>query len=291
MNAQDPAWKQLQERLSKLESDLRMMLESTQEDLQIARALQSQLMPNRLPDITGLQTQSRYISALDLSSESYDLIPVHKNRELWVLHTWTSNFGLSSVLLQTLLHMKSAELVKDAQSPEVEVVFDQLTEALCGAQKKGSYRLMVAKLDLNKLLLTGVSAGQAPILLRKFEKGVLGDFSFIEPEGLIKNSKLLDRAPSHEPISALRANRFSHQVAAGSRIFIVGREWNADSTLENFAKPLGLQNILDPDKEDSLLSNLNGLAMKMEDHIKTQPRKSDVTVLGFEINPKVLHLA
>jgi hypothetical protein len=291
MNSQDPSWKLLQDRLRKLEADLRQMLESTNDDLHVARVLQAQLMPNRLPEITGLQAQSRYISARDLSAESYDLIPVHRNRELWILHTWTSNFGLSSVLLQTLVHMKSAELVRDAQSPEVEVVFDKITEALCEAQKKGSYRLMVAKLDLNKLLLTGVSVGQSPILLRKFEKGVLGDFSLIDPENLLKNPKLMDRATNQEPISAFRAHRFSHQLTAGSRFFVVGREWNADAPLEHFCKPLDLSQLQDPASEDSLLSNLNGLAMRMEDHIKTQVRKSDVTVLGFEINAKILHLA
>jgi hypothetical protein len=291
MSDSDAAMKQLQERLMRLERELKILFESTQEDLQMARALQSQLMPNRLPEMIGLQCQARYISARELSSESYDLIPVHRNRELWIIQSWTSSFGLSSVLLQSLLHAKSTELVSTAQGPSVEKVFDDLTESLSSAQKKGTYRLMVARLDLNKLLLEGVGIGQAPVFSRKYEKGSLGDMAYVEPEPILKNASLMQRAPSSEPISALRAYRFSQNLEAGSRFFITGTEWNGDAALLDYAKPLNLKGLLGDLSEDNLLANLNHLAISMEDHMKTQEKKSDVTVIGFELNSRLLHLA
>jgi hypothetical protein len=289
MPSDDNNLKQLQTRLNKLEEEIRLILESTQEDLRIARSLQAQLMPNRLPQITGIEAQARYISAKELSSESYDLIPVHRNRELWIIHSWTSNFGLSGVLLQTLVHMRSKQLVLESQSPEVEVVFDQLTESLCETQKKGSYRLLVAKLDLNALKLSGVAIGSVPFLKRSYSKGSLGEFSYIEAEPLLKNPKLLERALGTEPLSALRAYRFSDQLEAGSRLYLMGREWNGQASLENFAEPLKFKTLLQSSPEDTLLSNLNNLAMRIQDHIKNQ--KHDITVLGLELNSRLLHLA
>jgi len=291
MSDSDVALKQLQERLQRLERELNVLFEATQDDLQLARALQSQLMPNRLPEMIGLQCQARYISARELSSESYDLIPVHRNRELWIVQSWTSSFGLSSVLLQSLLHTKSVELLQNAQGPSVEKVFDDLTESLTSAQKKGSYRLLVARLDLNKLLLEGVAVGQTPIFARKYEKGVLGDMAYVEPEALLKNPSLLNRAPSTEPISSLRAYRFSQNLEAGSRFFITGSEWNGQAALTDYAKPLNLKGLMGDGIEDNLLSNINHLAISMEDHMKTQEKKSDVTVIGFELNSRLLHLA
>lgn len=291
MSSGESATQQLQERLKKLEFELRNMLESTNNDLQLARMLQTQLMPNRLPNIIGLQTQARYISARELSSESYDLIPANNNRELWMIHSWTSNFGLSAVLLQTLLHLKSTEILKNGHTPEVHVVFDQITEALCMAQKKGSYRLMVAKLDLNTLTLSGTSIGQAPFLIRKFEKGILSEYVFVEPDMILKNPSLMERALSSDPLSALKANRFDYLVSPGSRLFLVGREWNSEAKLDTLAKPLELQTLFDTDKTDTLLSNINNLAIKIEDHIKNNTKKSDITIIGFEVNSKLLHLA
>jgi hypothetical protein len=290
-SSSDAGLKQLQERLIRLEKELRVLFEATQEDLRLARELQSQLMPNRLPEMTGLQCQSRYISARELSSESFDLIPVHRNRELWIVQSWTSSFGLSSVLLQSLLHTKSQHLVQNAQGPSVEKVFDDLTESLTGAQKKGSYRLLVAKLDLNKLLLEGASVGVAPIFARKYEKGVLGDVSYVEPEALMKNPSLLKRAAAQEPISALRAHRFSTTIEAGSRFFVTGSEWRGEAELSDYAKPLDLKGLMGDGKQDTLLANINHLAISMEDHMKSSEKKSDITVIGFEINSRLLHLA
>ncbi|MEO5668661.1 MAG: hypothetical protein ABIR96_11430 [Bdellovibrionota bacterium] len=291
MDTSDAALKQLQERLQRLEKELVSLFDATQEDLRLARALQSQLMPNRIPEMTGLQCQARYISARELSSESYDLIPVHRNRELWIVQSWTSSFGLSSVLLQSLIHTKSVELVQTAQGPSVEKVFDDLTESITAAQKKGSYRLMVAKLDLNKLLLEGVGIGQAPVFARKYEKGILGDISYVEPEPLLKNPALMARAPSTDPISSLRAYRFSQNLEAGSRFFVTGSEWNSGTELADYAKPLDLKGLIGTDTEDNLLANINHLAISMEDHMKAQQKKSDITVIGFELNSRLLHLA
>ncbi len=291
MTDSDGGIRNLQERLVRLERELRSLLETTQEDLRLARTLQTQLMPNRLPEMVGLQCHARYISARELSSESYDLIPVHRNRELWIVQSWTSSFGLSSVLLQSLVRMKSTELIQNSQGPQVEKVFDDLTESLTQAQKKGTYRLLVARIDLNKLLLEGVAIGQAPLLVRSYTKGVMGEMAYVSPEPILKNASLLSRASSETPISSLRAYRFSHTLEAGSRVFVTGSEWNADSPLEDWAKPLRFKNLLDDGKEDVLLANLNHLAMSMEDHLKTKGRTSDVTVIGLEINPRLLHLA
>lgn len=290
-DSSDVALKQLQERLQRLEKELVSLFESTQEDLRLARALQKQLMPNRLPEMVGLQCHARYISARELSSESYDLIPVHRNRELWIVQSWTSSFGLSSVLLQSLIHTKSAELVQSAQGPSVEKVFDDLTESLTSAQKKGTYRLMVARLDLNKLILEGVAVGQTPVFVRKFEKGLLGEMSYIEPEPLLKNPSLLAPASSTDPISALRAYRFTRGLEAGSRFFVTGSDWNSEAQLADYAKPLTLKALAGEENEDKLLSNINHLAMSMEDHLKAKSKKADITVIGFELNSRLLHLA
>ena len=280
----------LKERFNKLEGDLKGLLESTQDDLEIARALQAQMTPTEIPELPNLKGSIRYVSALEMNSESFDFIPLRTNKELWIIQTWTSSFGLSSVLLKSLLRIKSAQILENQENPIPETIFDLLTNALCDVQKKGSYRLSITKVDLTKLELSGVSIGQPPILLREYNKGVLGQFSWVMPEPLIANSNLLEATPAQEPISSLRSYRFSKTLVPGSRLYLTGRQWNSKSTFEDYAKPFELSNIMENDRDDSLLSNMNHLSIQMKEHLDKSDTKSDITVIGLEIDPRALRL-
>jgi len=281
----------MKERFRKLENDLKSLLESTQDDLHLARTLQKHLTPTEIPQLPGLKGSVRYVSAMEMNSESFDFIPLKSNKELWIIQSWTSSFGLSSVLMQSLIRVKSAQILEKQENPLPEVIFDLLTDTIVEAQKKGSYRLSIHKLDLKKLELSGVSIGQAPVLTRAYEKGLLGNFAWIAPESLISNPELLKPANSTQPISSLRAYRYNTILQPGTRLYFSGKQWNSESSFEEYAKPLKLGNIQENDRDDSLLSNMNHLSIRMQEHLEKTEHKSDLTLIGLEIDPRTLRLA
>ncbi len=280
----------LKERFQKLEKDLKTLLESTQDDLHLARALQNHLTPTQIPELPGIKGSIRYVSAMEMNSESFDFIPLKNNKELWIIQAWTSSFGLSNVLMQSLIKIKSVQILEKQDNPVPEVIFDLLTETMVEAQKKGSYRLGITKIDIKKLEITGISIGQPPILFREYEKGSLGQFAWIAPEALIANSQLLEAADSTSPISSLRAYRYNKVVQAGSRLYFTGRQWNPKSSFEDYAKPFELKNIRENDRDDSLLSNMNHLSIRMKDHLERTDHKADITLIALEIDPRTLRL-
>jgi hypothetical protein len=278
----------LKAKLDKLEQHLQALLESTQEDLEIARHLQKLLMPNRLPEIHGLKCLARYISAHDLAAESFDIVAADNKREVWMVLSWTSSFGLGSVLLQSLINLKANGLFKggrDNLTPEE--AFDEITQALTEAQKKATYRLGVLRLDMNSLKLKGCFTGLPPMLYRPREKSAFGNWAYAQPEQLIRNPKLLERADSQNPVTSAKAYRWEFQLPPGSRFFLLGKEWNPETNLETWMKPLSLTQ----PGSGALLEDLNQLLMRAEDHMKQSTRKADLTALAFELDSRVLHLA
>ncbi len=278
----------LKAKLDKLEQQLQSLFESTQEDLEIARHLQKLLMPNRLPDIHGLKCLARYISSHELAAESFDIIPADNKREVWMLTSWTSSFGLGSVLVQSLIHLKAQGLFKggrDNLTPEE--AFDEITQSMTEAQKKATYRLGVVRLDMNSLKLKGCSIGMPPLLYRPREKNNFGPWSYAQPEALVRDPRLLERADSQQPVSSAKAYRWEFQLPPGSRFFLLGKEWNPETNLETWMKPLALTQ----PAAGTLLEDLNHLLMRAEDHLKASSHKADLTALAFELDSRVLHLA
>ncbi len=281
--------KEIREKLKIFESNLQDMLAATQEDLAIAEELQKVLMPNRLPEIPGLQCLARYIPAHQISCEGFDIIPTKDGRQVWLFTSWTESFGLSSLLLQALVHLQSKALVESKLQHSPSEVFNDLSVSLSQAKKSASYRLSVAKLDLSSLNFTGVSIGCVPPLKRISNRNQMEAWGFVQNEAFLQKPELLEAANSAAPAIADNAYHFSFTLEPGSRLCLLSTEWNREArTLNDFSKAL----LLGQAKPQwTLLEDMNHLLLSASDQLKRTQRVADLTALVFEVDRKKLHLA
>ncbi len=276
---------QLKERLEKLEKTLHKLAAEMDNDLNVARALQKLLLPNRTKEIPGVKSLARYISAQQIASESFDLIPTKDGRELWIFTAWTQSFGLSSVLLQALVHLQSRALVESRPNIGLDEAFNELSTALADAKKAGGYRLMVAKLNTSTLELSGVSTGFAPWLRRARGPGGYGPWDFVSKNAFAPLVPASSAAPQH----ATQAQHFSFHATPGTRLLWLSSGWNEAATSSDvYLKPLELGTA---GTANDLADELNHVLIHAQAHLKSTNVEADLTALLLEVDAKKLHIA
>jgi len=283
-------------RLKTLEARLAQLVQSTREDLDIARALQRTLMPNRLPEVPGLTCYARYIGEGDLSAEGFDLIPTKGGAQVWLVGSWTERFGLGSLLLQSLVSLQSRALVEAKPKTSVQEVFNELSIALTEARKSGHYRLHVARLDMSTLQVEGCAIGSLPLLRRSLDRTSWGPWDFVQSEALRQRPELLAAAVSAAPVLANQAYAYSFALPPGSRLFYLGASWLGEEPtrmppLAAVEAKLGVRMNEATESGSSLLEDLNALLKRAEDALSADLRRADLATLAFDVDPRRLHLA
>jgi len=285
---------QLKIKLEQLQSHLEKLLQGAELDLDIARNLQKLLHQNRLPEIQGIKCLARYISAHGISSEGFDLISTKKGREVWMILSWAETFGLSSILLQSLVHLQSKALVESKSELSYDEVFNDLSHSLVNAKKAGQYRLCVAKFDMAHLKISGTAVGFAPFMIRHREKNQLQSVKLCAPEMLMQRPELLQAAISTQPVPALDAYQFHFSVPTGSRLYYLSSSFSQAKSLEEFKKSTQVfdSHSTKTFKENSdLVDDLNTFLMNAEDSMKLAGHTADITGVALEIDSSKLHLA
>ncbi len=277
--------KVLKSRLLSLEDNLKKLLQTTQEDLILAQDLQKLLSPNRLPEVPGLKVQARYLPALQISAESFDILPTKDHKQIYFVSSWTESYGLSSLLLQSLIHLQSRALLEAKPKASLEEIFNDISTQLTASKKNSRYRFTLLRLDVASLQVTGLMIGGAPLLLKKkHEWKIVGeselqkDFSYCQP------------AQSAAPTLAEKAFPVHFTFEPGSRLFIMGASWNATApSLEDFLRPLELPQI--SRESADLLSDFNHILVKSQGFLKARGEENDLSLLALEVDQKKLHLA
>lgn len=282
--------KALKAKLVDFEKKLQDLLLSTQEDLSLAEDLQKLLMPNRVPEVAGLNIMARYIPAFQISSESFDVIPTKEGRQVWIITAQTETFGLSSVLLQNMVHLQSQALVESRPKISVEELFNDLSTSLSRAKKAAHYRLLVARIDVSTLQMSGVGIGAVPVLIKHREGAHYENWRWGQADAFALNPRWLEPAFSATPTLAQQAYSFSYHLRPGTRGLIVGSEWlSTAKSLKDFEKALRLDEVSDENQD--LLKDLNAFLMQAQEHLSEAKKSCDLSALAFEVDAKKLHLA
>lgn len=280
----------LKAKLVDFEKKLQDLLVSTQEDLGLAEELQKLLMPNRVPDVAGLNIMARYIPAYQISSESFDVIPTKEGRQVWIVTAQTETFGLSSVLLQNMVHLQSQALVDSRPKISVEELFNDLSTSLSRAKKAAHYRLMVARIDVSTLQLSGVGIGAIPLLIKHRDGAHYEPWRWGQADAFALNPTWLEPAFSATPTLARQAYSFSYHLRPGTRGLILGSEWlSTAKSLKDFEEALSLSELSNEHHE--LIKDLNSVLMRAQEHLSDVKKSCDLSALAFEIDAKKLHLA
>jgi phosphoserine phosphatase RsbU/P len=165
---------------------VRRMLADTQRliaidrELSIARQIQSSILPQTMPDTSGLRIAARYRPMTAVAGDFYDFLKMDDQR-LGVLVADVSGHGVPAALIASMVKVALAAQRERADSPAA--VLAGLNRALCG-QMAGQY-VTAAYLfvDIRSGLIRYAAAGHPPMLRATRQNGAV--------EEITKNGLLL----------------------------------------------------------------------------------------------------
>jgi serine phosphatase RsbU (regulator of sigma subunit)/anti-sigma regulatory factor (Ser/Thr protein kinase) len=135
-------------------------------EMEQAEHLQRALLPLRLPEIPGYETQAAYRMAQHVGGDYYDVIPVDGDEGLWViLVADVAGKGFPAALVMTAIRTAMRLLAPSRRSP-VEIL-QALDEYLAKHHPGGPFvTIACGVLDTRASTLTLASAGHTPVLHR-----------------------------------------------------------------------------------------------------------------------------
>jgi serine phosphatase RsbU (regulator of sigma subunit) len=145
-------------------------LHEEQRDLHAATRIQHSFLPDRRPQIEGLQFFDYYEPARHVGGDYYDYIALPGNR-LAVALGDVAGKGVSAALLMARLSADTRFYL--ASAPTIPEAVRQLNLSLSRAMGDDRFiTLVVAVIDLSNLNITVVNAGHPPPLRRRIGHGV-----------------------------------------------------------------------------------------------------------------------
>lgn len=282
----------LKAKIAKLEKQIGDILENTRADLELATTLQKLLIPNRTQNVSGVQCLTRYYSAGQLNSDTYDLLVSPNGRHLWLVHLWTGSFGLSSLFLHAIVQLQAQMQAKAEPKPSLEDFFDVIVLSLAESKRSIPFRIRLTSLDTGTLKLRSLSQGFPPLLKRTAKNTSVSEWSALGLEAYQDEMAFAD-VLSSGGLRAESALLTETTLEPGSRIFSLSPTWNREAQdWKTFMAPLEIgisQGGSRPDTD--LKDDANHLLYQAERFTKATPVPQDLSVIALEIDRHKLHLA
>jgi serine phosphatase RsbU (regulator of sigma subunit) len=164
-------------------------------DLDLARKIQQGLLPQCIPDISGLDICGEMIPAMQVGGDYYDLIQISDSK-LFVVVGDVSGKGLAASLYMTKLQTMIKLSCSDEKTPK-EILIDINRKIYKEMERNSFVTITLALFDLQKRIVKFCRAGHMPVLLASnatvqsyrtqglgigMERGVIFEKSLIEEE-------------------------------------------------------------------------------------------------------------
>jgi serine phosphatase RsbU (regulator of sigma subunit) len=143
----------------------------------IAQTLQHALLPDALPEVSGLRVSARYVpaaSGVEVGGDWYDVVAAGEHRVLLVIGD-VSGHGLRAAT--TMASLRHATLAYAAHDPRPAAVLARLSDFVNSTPHDYFATVLCAMIDVDGHRLTVASAGHLPPLLIDDDEG-----SFVEME-------------------------------------------------------------------------------------------------------------
>jgi phosphoserine phosphatase RsbU/P len=147
-------------------------------ELEIARQIQSSILPREVPSIAGLEIVARYLPMSAVAGDFYDFLTLESN-QLGILVADVTGHGVPAALIASLL--KGAFAGQKAHAVHPELVLAGLNEALCGKFEEHFVTAAYLFVDLDAKIVRYAGAGHPPLLLGRRSNG---EARSIEQNGL-----------------------------------------------------------------------------------------------------------
>lgn len=155
---------------------------SIQKELEIARQIQSSILPREIPRIAGLDIAARYVPMTAVAGDFYDFIVVDERR-VGILVADVTGHGVPAALIASMLKVALAAQSGHARDPAQ--VLAGLNHSLCGKFDAHFVTAGYLFVDAEKQVLRYAGAGHPPLLLGSVDGGKKGIFREIESNGLL----------------------------------------------------------------------------------------------------------
>ena len=145
---------------------------------EIARQIQSSILPRAVPSIAGLEIAARYLPMSAVAGDFYDFLMLDNN-QLGILVADVTGHGIPAALIASMLKGAFAGQKTHAQHPELVLV--GLNEALCGKFEEHFVTAAYMYADFDARIMRYAGAGHPPLL---FSSRSNGHARCIEQNGL-----------------------------------------------------------------------------------------------------------
>ncbi len=130
-------------------------------ELEIARQIQSSILPREVPSIAGLEIAARYLPMSAVAGDFYDFLAPEKN-QLGILIADVTGHGVPAAIIASMLKVAYAGQAGHAADPAR--VLAGLNHALCGKFEDHFVTAAYVFIDLDRHVLRYAGAGHPPIL-------------------------------------------------------------------------------------------------------------------------------
>jgi serine phosphatase RsbU (regulator of sigma subunit) len=137
-------------------------LRAINKELEIARQIQSSILPREVPSVAGLEIAARYLPMSAVAGDFYDFL-TPKSNQLGILVADVTGHGIPAALIASMLKGAFAGQKAHAQHPELVLV--GLNEALCGKFEEHFVTAAYLYADLDAKIVRYAGAGHPPLLL------------------------------------------------------------------------------------------------------------------------------
>ncbi len=148
-------------------------------ELEIARRIQSSILPQTVPALSGLDLATRYAPMSAVAGDFYDFLLVDE-KHLGVLIADVTGHGIPAALIASMLKVAFAGQASHAHDPAR--VLTGLNLALCGKFEEHFITAAYLFVDLENRLLRYSAAGHPPLMLATSTDGTVRE---IEENGLM----------------------------------------------------------------------------------------------------------
>jgi sigma-B regulation protein RsbU (phosphoserine phosphatase) len=148
-------------------------------ELEIARTIQTSILPQTVPALSGLDLAARYVPMSAVAGDFYDFIVVDEKR-IGILIADVTGHGIPAALIASMLKVAFAAQAHHANDPAR--VLTDLNRALCGKFEEHFVTAAYLFVDLENCLLLYSAAGHPPLMLASRASGEVRE---IEQNGLM----------------------------------------------------------------------------------------------------------
>ncbi len=268
----------LWEQVSRMNEALGGVIDRLREDMSVAERLQKARLPMRFPEIKGFKVTSRYLAGMKSGGDYFDLAESSDGRQLALILTDSSSYGLSSAVVSSIVRVASRLSVEQSRSVR-ELVRAFYEELLTPLEPSDRLSLFYGVLSRKDYVLRYLNLGAS----RAFHRSGTGKFTTLASQG-----GPLSQGSRHSLGGSVLLQEASVSLAPSDRLVLV-----SDGYLELLGGEDQARELLDRFAEKPAEDLLNELAFQMKSRL-ANPREElpahDSSALVFDVDAKVMRL-